>query len=130
MKSYAKLVAIEDSLTEKDHLKNTENLKKLPSGKRKPGKLLEVVPDGKYTLTKQLKIGEVKKIIILKSNSNTIHDKSLSELAKQRIEARGNPSSMKYNTLEDFLSIRTSCWLDKQVCFLLLMTFPMLLWPT
>ena len=29
----------------------TENLKTLPSGKRKPGKLLKVVPDGKYTLT-------------------------------------------------------------------------------
>ena len=75
-------------------------------------------------------MGEVEKIIILKSNSNTIHDKSLSELAKQRIEARGNPYSMKYKTLEDFLSIRTSCWLVEQVCFLLLMTYPMLLLPT
>ena len=52
-------------------------------------------PTGKFMMCESAKIGMVNKLIILKSDSNEIHEQNLEHLAKQRVEARGNPKSMK-----------------------------------
>ena len=80
-----------------------ENLKVLPSGR-----LVEIIPDGKFTVCESVgvELGKVTKIFALKSSANTILDKSLAELAKIRIEARSNPS---YSSLNEFYKIRNCC---------------------
>ena len=85
-----------------------ENLKKLPNGKRKPGNQVEVVPDGKFTIcdSKDVQLGKVTKLIVLKSSANTLTDHTLVELAKMRIEKREKPI---YKSLHDFFVIRNSC---------------------
>ena len=88
-----------------------KNLKKLPSGQRKPGRVVEVNPDSKYKLCEEKKIGKVDKIIILKSSANTMLDRSLEELAKLRILARSNCSA---ESLDDFLELRRSCHIVEQ----------------
>ena len=44
-----------------------ENLKVLPSGRRKPGGLVEIIPDGKFTVCESagVEIGKVTKIFAL-----------------------------------------------------------------
>ena len=88
-----------------------ENLKRLPSGQRKLGCVVEVNPDSKYKLCEEKKIGKVDKIIILKSSANTMLDRSLEELAKLRILARSSCSS---ESLDDFLELHRSCHIVEQ----------------
>ena len=42
-------------------------------------------------------------------------DKSLSELAKLRVEARGSPATTNYTNLKHYIELRTSCWIVEQV---------------
>ena len=94
-----------------------EKLEKLPSGKRKPGILVEVSPQGKFTVCEspEVALGKVDKIIVLKSESNVMTDKSLSELAKLRVEARGSPATTNYTNLRHYIELRPSCWIAEQV---------------
>ena len=89
-------------------------MKVLPSGRRKLGRLVEIIPDGKFTVCESagVELGKVTKIFALKSLANTMLDKSLAELAKIRIEARANPS---YSSLKEFYKIRNYCHLVEQV---------------
>ena len=52
-----------------------ENLKDLPSGKKKKGLVVEVKGVFPFTLSESNGIGVVKKIYVLKSSSNKIQDK-------------------------------------------------------
>ena len=88
-----------------------ENLKRLPSGQRKPGCVVEVSPENKFKLCEEKNIGKVYKIIVLKSSSNTMLDHSLEELAKLRVLARGNCSAV---SLDGFQELRRSCHIVEQ----------------
>ena len=84
-----------------------KNLEKLPSGKIKPGRLVEVNPRGKVTLSE----GQVDHIFALRSKSNTLHQITLTELTQMRMEARANPAGANYQSYEEWLALRTSCWI-------------------
>ena len=88
-----------------------ENLKRLPSGQRKPGCVVEVNPENKYKLCEVQQIGKVNKIIVLKSSANTLLDCTLEELAKLRILARGCSSA---ESLDDYMELRKSCHIVEQ----------------
>ena len=80
-----------------------ENIKKLPSGRRKVNKIVEVKPDGKYTLCEENGIGKVDKMYLMSSSQN---NETLESIAKKRIEARNN-TVMK--SLDEYKRVRNSC---------------------
>ena len=84
-----------------------ENLKDLPSGKKK-GLVVEVKGTFPFTLSESNGIGVVKKIYALKSSSNKILGKELKELACKRIQSRINPS---FSNIDEYYIIRNSCHL-------------------
>ena len=52
---------------------------------------------------------------VVPSISNRIPDKSLMELAKIRVETRGNPITANYSSYSHWRNVRTSCWIVEQV---------------
>ena len=78
-------------------------MKKLPSGRRKVNKIVEVKPDGKYTLCEDNGIGKVDKMYVMSSSQN---NESLESIAKKRIEARNNPV---VKSLDEYKLLRNSC---------------------
>ena len=88
------------------------NLKMLPSGKKKKGCIVEVTGNFPYTLSQSSGIGKVSKILALKSSINTIDNKELQQLAYDRIQSRADP---KFSSLEEYYTIRNSCHLVEVV---------------
>ena len=80
-----------------------ENLKDLPSGKKKKGLVVEVKGVFPFTLSESNGIGVVKKIYALKSSSNEIQDKELKDLACKRIQSRINPS---YSNIDEYYTYK------------------------
>ena len=64
-----------------------QNLKDLPSGKKRKGMMVEVTGSFPFTLSEHNSIGKVTKIFALKSSSNTITDVNLQKLAFQRLQS-------------------------------------------
>ena len=87
-----------------------KNLEKLPYCKMKPGRLVKVNPRGKVTLSE----GQVDHVFALRSNSNTLNQKTLTELTQERMEARANPAGANYQSYEEWLALRTSFWIVEQ----------------
>ena len=73
--------------------------------------MVEVNPENKYKLCEVKRIGKVDKIIVLESSANTLLDRTLEELAKLRILARGCSSA---ESLDDYLELRKSCHIVEQ----------------
>ena len=97
-----------------------KNLKKIPSTRPgepdmlRPGKQLEI---NKIDSLKLLGNSpgmdmEVKRVIILPSSSNRIENKSLKELAIQRLQKRKSPN---FESLQEYFDICTSCHIIEQV---------------
>ena len=72
--------------------------------KRKPGRIIEIIPDGKVTLCSNpgMNLGPVTKIIALPSSSNKYNHLSLKDLARQRMEKQANPN---FNSLQEYYDI-------------------------
>ena len=93
-----------------------ENLAPLPRRpgepvQRKPGKLLEINPRGKRTLSSNpgMALGEVELIIALPSPRNRLTNLGLVDLAKLRLQQRAHPETS--GTFAEYVNIRTSCHL-------------------
>ena len=94
-----------------------ENLAPLPRRpgepvQRKPGKLLEINPRGKRTLSSNpgMALGEVELIIALPSPRNRLTNLGLVDLAKHRLQQRAHPETSG-TFFAEYVNIRTSCHL-------------------
>ena len=77
-------------------------------------RIVQVNPKGKYTISEsdEFNLGPVDSMWVVASSSNTLQEKNLKKLAKQRIQKRGNP--MNFKSFDEYMAIRQSCWILEQ----------------
>ena len=70
-------------------------------------------PKDKYTVaeSEEFQLGEVSALWAVRSSAGSKSDKSLKERAMERIQEREVP---KTKTFDDYLRIRTSCWIVEE----------------
>ena len=85
----------------------TEGYQWLRKNRCQSGKILKINPQGKFTVSEDFGLGNVDNLWSVDS-SNDKAGKSLKERTKERFQNRSLPASSSF---DEYMSIRTSCWI-------------------